>query len=117
MKRSIAALVVVSATCLVVVATSGASRAGELCPTFKQGSVTYRSQTVGTSWSCANAKSWIVKLIKDRAHVVSKNLPLKNGPRGLHCWAVAGSQGHATSGTCIAGTLAFPKSGFAWFSE
>ena len=115
MKRSLAALTVIAATCLVVSATAGAIRAGQVCPAFKQGRFTYRSQTVGR-WSCGSAQSWIAKLSKDRAQVVSKNIPLKNGPRGPHCWAVVGSHGHVTSGRCIKGTLAFPKTGFAWFT-
>ena len=84
---------------------------------FKQGGRTYRSETIGTGWTCASAKAWIVKLIGDRVHIVSKSVPLTNGPRGYHCAADPTSEGgHATAGHCIKGTIAFPRSGFAWFA-
>ena len=44
-------------------------------------------------------------------------VPLTNGPRGYHCAADPTSEGgHATAGHCIKGTIAFPRSGFAWFA-
>src|SRR2546430_16117655 len=118
MTRNLGALVaVVALVSLAAASTSGATSAGKICPAFKQGGIKYQSQTVGTSWTCASAKSWIVKLSLDRVpKSVTKNLPLTNGPRGLHCFATPLSRGgHATAGSCIKGTLAFPLSGFAWF--
>ena len=82
----------------------------KVCSPFKQGGRTYRSETLGTGWTCASAKAWIVKLIGDRVHIVSKSVPLTNGPRGYHCAADPTSEGgHATAGHCIKGTIAFPQ--------
>jgi len=47
-----------------------------------------------TGWTCASTKPWIVKLSSDRVHV--------------------GIANRATAGQCFKGTLAFPRSGFAW---
>ena len=121
MKRTIPLLVAVGAVatslCLVAVTTAGAARTGQVCPSFKQGGRTYRFETLGTGWTCAAAKAWIVKLIGDRVHIVSKSVPLTNGPRGYHCAADPTSQGgRATAGHCIKGTIAFPQKGFAWFA-
>lgn len=121
MNRMIALLVVVSAVaasaCLATATTAGATTTGKVCSTFKQGGRTYRAETLGTGWTCASAKAWIVKLIGDRVHIVSKSVPLTNGPRGYHCAADPTSEGsHATAGHCIKGTIAFPQSGFAWFA-
>ena len=121
MNRKSALLVVVSAVaasvCLATATTAGAATAGKVCSPFKQGGKTYRSETIGTGWTCASAKAWIVKLIGDRVHIVSKSVPLANGPRGYHCAADPTSErGHATAGHCIKGTIAFPGSGFAWFA-
>jgi len=103
---------------LATASTGTAADAGKLCAKFSQNRITYQSQTVGSSWSCAAAKSWIMKLSLDRVpKSFTKNLPLTNGPRGYHCFAEPGSRrGHATSGVCVKGTIAFPRSGFAWYS-
>jgi hypothetical protein len=102
---------------LAAASTGGAATAGKICPKFKQGRITYRSETIGTTWSCASAKSWIAKLALDRVpKTVTRNIPLPNGPRGYHCFATAFSRGgHATGGACMKGTIAFPRSGFSWF--
>lgn len=114
MKPKLATLIVVASACLAAASTD-ASGAGQLCATFKQGRLTYHSQTLGSGWTCASAKSWIVKLIGDRVPIASKNVPLTNGPSGYHCLATPFSRGgHATSGACFKGTIAFPGSGFAW---
>lgn len=117
MNVKLATLVVVTSACLAAASTAGASRAAQVCPTFKQGKLTYHLETLGTRWTCASAKSWVVKLSGDSARIVSRNVPLTNGPRGYHCFAIAGSHGHATNGTCFAGTLKFPGTGFAWISS
>jgi hypothetical protein len=115
MRRSLVILAV-AAACLAAGSTVGVSRAAAVCSTFTQDKLTYHSETLGTGWSCSSAKTWIKKLSKDHVNVVSTNVPLTNGPTGLHCFATVGSHGHATSGDCIKGTIAFPKSGFAWFT-
>ena len=79
MNRTIALLVVVGAVaasvCLATATTAGAARTGKVCSSFKQGGRTYRSETLGTGWTCASAKAWIVKLIGDRVHVVEQERP------------------------------------------
>ncbi len=116
MTRKLTAIAVVALICLAAASTGGATTAGKVCAPFKQGRITYGSETLGTGWTCASAKTWIKKLTLDVVpKSVTKNIPLSNGPRGLHCFADSGSRGgHATAGACIKGTLAFPKSGFAW---
>jgi hypothetical protein len=112
-----AIVVFAASACLAVASFAGAAHAGQFCSPFKQGHRTYHWETLGTGWTCGSAKRWIAKLIPDRVHVTSKNVPLKNGPRGYHCNATPGSSGgHATNGECFTGTLAHPKSGFAWTS-
>ena len=117
MTRKLGVLVVVASVALAAASTGSATTTGKVCPKFKQGRTTYQSQTVGTTWTCAAAKTWIAKLSLDRVpKTVTKNIPLTNGPRGYHCFATPLSKGgHATGGMCIKGTLAFPRSGFAWF--
>jgi hypothetical protein len=117
MIRYLAALALVATTCLSAASIGNAARAAAVCKSFKSGGLTYSSETLGSSWSCSAAKTWILKLSKDSIKHSSKNVPLKNGPHGLHCFATPNSVGgHATAGSCIAGTIAFPKTGFAWFT-
>ena len=118
MTRTLALLAVIATACLAAASTAGASRAAAVCPSFKQGGKSFFLETLGNSWTCSSAKAWAVKLIGDKvAAVVTSNTPLKNGPRGYHCFANPGSHGHATDGTCFTGTIAFPKSGFAWTAK
>jgi hypothetical protein len=116
MTHKLGVLAVVALVALAAASTGGARSAGKICPKFKQARITYESQTVGTGWTCGAAKSWIARLSLDRVPKnVTKNIPLTNGPRGYHCLATPLSRGgHATAGTCIKGTIAYPKSGFAW---
>ena len=115
MNRKLTTLVVVALGCLAAASTVGAARAGQLCPSFKQNGGSYHWETVGTGWTCASAKPWVVKLSSDHVRKSTANVPLTNGPRGYHCYATPFSRGgRATSGTCFKGTIAFPKSGFAW---
>ena len=117
MNRKLAILVVVASACLAAASTGGAAGAGKVCPTFKQGRLTFHPETLGTGWTCASAKPWIVKLIGDRVPVGSRNVPLTNGPSGYHCLATPfRRRGRATSGACFKGTIAFPRSGFAWIT-
>jgi len=114
MNRKLVPLVVACAW-VAAASTAGAARAGQVCRQYKLGGKTYDLETVGTGWTCASAKSWAVKLSADHVGTVTTKVTLKNGPRGYHCFATPGSSGgHATAGTCFSGTLAFPKSGFAW---
>jgi hypothetical protein len=117
MNLKLATLVIVASACLAAASTADASRAAQVCPAFKQGKLTYHVETLGTRWTCASAKSWVVKLSGDSARVVSRNLPLTDGPRGYHCFAIGGSHGRATNGTCFTGTVRFPGNGFAWISS
>ncbi len=111
-------LLAAAAAACALASGAGAARDGQICKTFKQNGVTFVSQTVGSSWSCSAAQSWIRKLSTDRVGKVTTKVPLKNGPSALHCFATPGSTGgRATSGACIKGTLAFPKSGFAWYPK
>lgn len=115
MNRKLALLVVVAVLSLVAASTAGAARTGQVCRSFKLGSHAYTLVTIGTSWSCTAAKAQVVKLIGDRIHNGIKNVPLTNGPRGLHCMATPNStRGHATAGACFKGTIAFPITGFSW---
>jgi hypothetical protein len=117
MRRMLATLAVLASACLAAASTAGAVGTGKVCPTFKQGRLTFHPETLGTGWTCESAKPWIVKLIGDRVHVGSRNVPLTNGPGGYHCLATPLSRsGHATSGACFKGTIAFPRSGFAWIT-
>ncbi len=107
----------VAAAAILAAAASPAGAASEVCPSFKQNGLTFKWETSGSKWTCANAKRWVVKLSRDRVHVAGANVPLANGPRGYHCFATPfSSGGRATGGTCFSGTLAFPKSGFSWFT-
>jgi hypothetical protein len=117
MTRKPGASIVLVLACLAAASTGRAASAGKVCATFRVGRIAYHSQTVGTTWTCAGAKSWIAKLSLDSVPKSFVNdVPLGNGPGGLHCFATPGSKGgHATSGVCVKGTKAFPKSGFAWF--
>ena len=115
MKRTLGMLVFVVSACLAVASTAGATRDGQVCRSFKQAGKSYTYETLGSGWTCASARPWIVKLSRDHVGTVTKNVPLKNGPSGYHCFADPLSRGgHATAGACIKGTIAFPKSGFAW---
>jgi hypothetical protein len=118
LNRRLAMFAAVASLSFVVASPSGASRAAQVCPSFAQRGLTYSFETLGSGWSCSSAKSWVVKLIRDRVGTVSKNVPLKNGPRGYHCFATPFSRGgRATAGSCITGSLAFPGKGFAWLTK
>jgi hypothetical protein len=93
-----------------------AAPTAQLCRPFKAGGLTFRSETLGTGWTCSSARSWISRLSQDRVRVTTRNVALRNGPSGYHCIATPNSRGgRATSGACFKGTIAFPGSGFAWF--
>jgi hypothetical protein len=106
MTRTLAVLAVIAAACLAAAATAGArTHSGK----------SFFLETIGDRWTCSSAKSWAVKLMGDKVpQSVTRSVPLKNGPAGYHCFALPGSHGRATDGTCFKGTLAFPKTGFAW---
>ena len=115
MNRMLALLAAIVAATLTVASTADARSAAQVCPSFNQGGKSFFLETIGSSWSCSSAKSWAVKLIGDKVpRTVTKDIPLTNGPSGYHCFANPGSHVHATDGTCFKGTIAFPKSGFAW---
>jgi hypothetical protein len=115
MTRTLAVLVVIAAACLAAAATAGARSTAQVCPSFAHGGKSFFLETIGDRWTCSSAKSWAVKLMGDKVpQSVTRSVPLKNGPAGYHCFALPGSHGRATDGTCFKGTLAFPKTGFAW---
>jgi hypothetical protein len=118
MKGTLAIIVVLASASLATTSSAGATSAGRLCRTFKRAGLAYHYETLGSGWTCASAKRWIVKLSGNRVGTVTANVTLRNGPRGYHCFATPFSRGgRATAGSCIKGTIAFPKSGFAWTGE
>jgi hypothetical protein len=120
MKRVLAsaAIVAIAAIGVPIATAATASAAAQVCPTFSASGLKYQWETVGTGFTCGNAKHWVTKLIKDPvADTSSGKVALTNGPKGYHCYATDDEKGHASAGTCYKGTLAFPKSGFAWFNS
>ena len=63
MNRKIALLVAVGAVaasvCLATATNAGAAHTAKVCANFKLGGRTYRSETLGTGWTCAAAGCWI----------------------------------------------------------
>jgi hypothetical protein len=116
MTRNVIVLALSVTAALVIGNAVRAAPSAAVCRAFKQGSKTFDSETLGNGWTCASAERWIVKLSKDPIKASTKNIVLTNGPKGYHCYAEPTSKGgHATDGTCITGTIAFPGKGFAWF--
>ena len=111
-----AAIVAIAAVGIPIATAGTASAAAEVCPTLSAVGSKYTWETVGTGFTCGNAKHWVLKLIKDRVDTSSGKVALTNGPRGYHCYAVSDKKGVASDGQCYKGTAAFPKSGFAWSS-
>ena len=111
-----AAIVAIAAVGMPIATAGTASAAAEVCPTLSAAGSKYTWETVGTGFTCGNAKHWVLKLIKDRVDTSSGKVALTNGPRGYHCYAVSDKKGVASDGQCYKGTAAFPKSGFAWSS-
>jgi hypothetical protein len=111
-----AAIVAIAAIGVPILTAGSASAAAQVCPTLTASGVKYQWETVGTGFTCGNAKQWVTKLIKDPVDTTSGKVTLTNGPKGYHCFATSDDKGHASAGTCYEGTAAFPKSGFAWFA-
>ncbi len=117
MNRTLALLAAIPA-CLAAATTADARDTAQFCPSFRHDGKSFSLFTVGNAWSCSSAKGWAVKLIGDKVpRNVTSKVPLKNGPSGYHCFALPGSHGRATDGTCFKGTVAFPKTGFAWSAK
>jgi len=117
-RDAISLVISLIAALAIATAIAQARPAGQVCRAFKQGRLTFSSETLGAGWTCSSAKTWIAKLSKDKIRHSTTNIPLSNGPRGYHCFATPSSQGgRATSGSCIKGTIASPGSGFAWFTS
>lgn len=75
----------------------------------------YQWSVVGKAWKCKTAKRWVAKLVKDRPRRKTGFIPLKNGPKGLHCYAtLLDKKGYAFTGVCFKGTFAYPITGFQW---
>ena len=91
-----------------------ATAAGKVCPSFSQSGLKYFTETVGSGFTCATAKSWVLKLTNDPVDTTAGRVALNNGPKGYHCVATNDAKGKASVGACYKGTLAFPKSGFLW---
>src|SRR5262245_32563075 len=118
MLRSVLFLGALAAAFFALVSVAPASPAGQLCPSFSKGGLTYHWETAGTGWTCGSAKPWVLKLSSDRiADPNVRKVVLRNGPAGFHCLASARTKGRASSGVCYKNTLAFPKSGFTWFGS
>ena len=116
-RDAISLAITLFAALAIAAAVAQARPAAQVCRNFKQGRLTFSSETLGTHWSCSSAKTWIVKLSKDKIRHSTSNIPLSNGPKGYHCFATPNSQGgRATAGTCFTGTIAYPGTGFAWFT-
>jgi hypothetical protein len=112
-----AAVVVFAALAIPALSAGSASAKAEVCPTLTVSGAKYSWETVGTGYTCGSAKPWVVKLVKESVDTSAGKATLTNGPKGLHCFATDDEKGHASAGTCYKGTLAFPKSGFAWFKS
>jgi hypothetical protein len=96
-----------------------AAPAGKICPSFSKSGKTYHWTTVGTGWTCASAKPWVVKLSGERARKAADGrYPLANAPKGYHCFSsFQDKRGYAIGGACYLGTLAYPRSGFQWLGS
>ena len=117
-RSGISLVISLLAALAIAAAVAQAKPVGQVCRAFKLSGLSFSSETLGTGWTCSSAKTWISKLSKDKIRHSTKNVPLSNGPRGYHCFATPSSQGgRATAGACIKGTLAYPGSGFAWFTS
>ena len=119
MKRQLAGAgalsVVLVAVMLAVTVPAGATRAGQVCPTFTVSKLKVQGETVGTGFSCASYKAWVTKLMADKVKTTVGRVTLTNGPAGLHCYATSETKkGYVTGGLCYKGTLAYPTSGFTW---
>jgi hypothetical protein len=93
---------------------AGAAPAGQLCSTLTALGLKLEWATVGTGFTCASAKTWIVKLIAETVKPAGGEVPLANGPTGFHCYATFEVKGHPSDGFCDKGKLASPSSGFSW---
>jgi hypothetical protein len=113
-RRRLLVLVVVLAASLAATTAVRATSSGQLCPSFSKGGFKYQWETAGTGWTCASAKPWVLKMIADHVRPRVGLVPLKNGPKSLHCFAVSEQKGYVTGGVCYRHTLAFPRSGFTW---
>jgi hypothetical protein len=109
-----AVLALVATAVLTATSAVPAAAAGKVCPSFSQSGLKYFTETVGSGFTCNTAKTWVLKLSKDPADTTAGRVVLHNGPKGYHCVATKGANGHAFVGVCYKGTLAFPKSGFLW---
>lgn len=95
-------------------AAQAAPVANSTCHPFTLNGHKIHWEVIGT-WTCTTAKRWVVKLDKDKVKPQLGNVALHNGPARYHCYATSeSSKGLVVDGTCYLGTLAFPKSGFAW---
>jgi hypothetical protein len=104
--------------CLAVASAAPAEQSGHSCPSFSRSKLTYQL-FISDELSCAYGKRWVSKLSKDRVTLdpEMQNVRLKNGPSGYGCFARARKMGHASSGICYKGSLAFPKSEFTWIGK
>ena len=113
--RLVGVAVAVAATvALATASTAGAAaRDNAICRTFTLKGQKIAGEVIGT-WTCAAAKSWIVKF--DNRHVTGAGkVVLHNGPAGYHCYATREtSGGRVIDGLCYKGTFAYPGSGFTW---
>ena len=75
----------------------------------------YKWEVIGTAFTCANAKHWVLKFLSTRVHGTGR-VALHGGPSGYHCYgSQLDARGYPYWGLCYQGTPAFPKNGISWF--
>ncbi len=103
-------------TAMATMATADAvPRAAQVCKPFTKDGTKIQWSTVGTGFTCASAKHWVVKLSSETFPQKGVKVKLTGGPSRYHCFGTTDDTGRATIGDCYLGTVAFPKSGFQWF--
>jgi hypothetical protein len=93
---------------------AAAAPASQFCSTLNALGLKLEFATLGTGFTCAAAKTWIVKLTAEKVTAGGGEVPLADGPKGFHCYATFEVKGHPSDGFCEKGKLASPSSGFNW---
>jgi hypothetical protein len=70
---------------------------------------------IGTSYQCALAGKWTLKLVQDQVKGSFGDADqLRNGPHGYHCVGDVDNENYAYAGFCIKGAQTNPTGGFTW---
>jgi|1185.fasta_scaffold132818_2 hypothetical protein len=109
-----AVLALVATAVLVVLPEVPATAARQVCPPFSSAGLQYSSETIGSGFTCATAKRWVLKLSKEPVAPSFGRVALRNGPKGYHCYGAPNPDRHASVGSCYRGKAASPKSVFLW---